>query len=274
MQKIYLFLKITLILLLASESFSQAVPTLQISVGLLYPDKTFKGELVSTNNLGISNINPDFIKNNYAASTGVAITGTIKFPLEHNGIFSGLLVGSYSYFNAFRRSFLGTTIENNISVPVTFDDRFSTSTFGIGIEASPFSSQKISPFLSADFTLNILSLSLSKNDLTSVIFNDAFRMGILTNAGLLIKVSSEYSIVLSGSYDLSNLILKGHSEDINNSIGFNKEGLSINDQQGTYYSNISTPGSLPVLINGNNKNVNWWGLSVGLNIRLGKSKKK
>ncbi len=265
---------LAIILISSAGSYSQSQPSLQITAGLAFPGKEFGGELVSTNDSGISFINTDFIKKNYAASTGATVSGTLKFPIEKKVIVSAIVTGSYSYFNVFKRSTLGTTIENNIVVPVTFDNRISTSTLGLGIETTPLTNSKISPFVNGSITLNIISLSLSRNDLLSVLFNDAFRAGLLLNAGVKYKLSDEYSFVVGGSYHMSNLFFKTHKESFADRTEFNRESVPINDEEGPFYSNLSNSNLSPFLINGSTKNVNWWNFNIGLNIMLGKSKKK
>lgn len=263
-----------MILLSTCISYSQVSPSLQFSAGLAFPGNEFGGDLVTTNDSGISIINPDFVTNNYAVSTGATVTGMLKFPLGQQGIFSALFLGSYSYFNAFRRSILAVTFENSITQPVTYDNRFSTTTFGFGMESSPFIKSKFSPFINANLTFNILSLSLQKNDFTTSLFNDAFRMGVLTNAGVSIKLNSEYSIVIGGSYHISNLFFKSNSGSFEDRVDFERENLPINDEDGTFYSNLSDVNSIPVLVDGKTKSVDWWNINFGLNIMLGKSNKK
>ncbi|MDQ3019165.1 MAG: hypothetical protein M3R36_01130 [Bacteroidota bacterium] len=274
MYKIKLFYCVIIIFLFAVRSHGQVRPSLQLTFGLAFPGENFAGELVSANDSGISNINPDFIKNNYATSTGATVTGTLKFPIGQSGLISGLFMGSYTYFSAFRRSVLATSIQNGVAVSGTYDNRFSTTTFGFGIEATPLPNSKFSPFINSSFTLNILSLSLKKDDFITALFNDAFRMGVLTNAGLTISLNDEYSLVIGGSYHLSNLFLKSNSSDFEDRITNNRESLPINDKGGEFYTNLSNPGLFPSLVNGTDKNVNWWNLNIGLNILLGKSNKK
>jgi len=261
-------------LLFPSFSFSQKNPSLKFTVGLAFPSGELDGNLVSTNDSGISFIDPNFIKENYGASAGATLTGMLKFPLEKSGILNGNFVGSYSYFNAFRRSFLGTTIDNNFVVPVTYDSRFTTSTFGFGIEITPVPDSKFSPFINADLTLNILSLSITRNDFNYAFFNDAFRMGLLTNAGVSIKINNEYSLVIGGSYHISNLLLKSSSDEFNDRAEFNRENIPINDKEGMFYTNLSNPNFFSGQVTGKTKNVNWWNFNIGLNIVLGKSNKK
>lgn len=274
MHRIIKILLLLFFLCLNTESSGQSNPSLQFTGGLAFPGSEFAGDLVTINDSGNINISSDFVKSNYAVSTGASITGTLRFPIGRTGLLSTLLTGSYSYFNAFRSSSIGTTIENNISVPVSFDNRFSTTTFAIGIQASPLSGSKISPYADANLSLNILSLSLSQNDITNVIFSDAVRMGIVTNAGLVFKLNNEYGIVLSGSYSISNLFFKNSSDRYSDRIQFYSESIPINDEEGSYYSNLSDPEEPPVKVIGSGKNVNWWSINIGLNIVLGKSEKK
>ncbi len=254
--------------------FAQSRPALQIYAGLAFPQDGLGGDLVMLNDSGISNISSDFVKNNYSVATGATIFGTLKFPLMQTGILNLILVGSYTYFNAFRQSKLGVTVENNLEIPAKFDNRFSATTAGMGVEVSPLGNSKISPFINSSFTINVLSLTLYRNDFSGASFNDAFRMGVLTNAGVSINLSSEYSFLLGMSYHFSNLFLKSHKESFSDRLGFNRANLSINDQEGNFYSNLSDPTSAATLINGNSKNVNWLGFNLGINIFLGKSNKK
>jgi hypothetical protein len=81
-------------------------------------------------------------------------------------------------------------------------------------------------------------------------------------------------VSLHGSYHLSNLFFKSHKNDLLNSLGFNTEQLPINDQEGSFYSNLSNPSSLPTVVNGAKKNVSWWNVNLGINILLGSSSVK
>lgn len=274
MYKTISLISILILFNLTTDSRSQSRPSLQFSAGLAFPGNGFAGDLVYVNDFGVSNISTDFIKKNYGTSTGASLTGTLNFPIGRTGIISSLITGSYAYFNAFKSSTFGTTYENNISVPVSFDNRFSVTTFALGLQASPVAGSKVSPFLNANMSLNILSLSLSRNDITSVIFSDAVRVGIITNAGLNLKLNNEYGLIINGSYSMSNLFFKSSSESYNDRILYYSEGNPVNDKEGSYYSNLSDPDSPPVKVDGSNKNVNWWSINIGLSIMLGKSDKK
>lgn len=259
----------------AGQLHSQARPSLQMNVGFTFPGKSFGGDFVATNDSGISNISPDFVKSNYGTETGIQIIGELRFPFDKNDRFKLLMSGAYSYFNIFRRSFFGTTIENGATIPVTFDNRFSVSTFGLGVEFSPAKfSKKVTPYVNSSFTFNFLSLSLIKNSYSGALFNDAFRIGLMSNGGIIYKLGGEYSVSFNAGYHTSNLFLKSHKESYNDRLIFDQDRLPINDQEGRFYSNLSDPENPPQIVEGNTKNVGWWTFGIGINILLGKSKIK
>lgn len=261
-------------LLIYSESSGQAYPSINVSVGISNPSGDLGGDLVTENDSGFIFINPEFLTDNYANTTGITITGVLLIPVDKRGIISALISGSYSYFNIFRGESFGTGIENNLSVPAAYDSRFSVSTAGFGIQVNPLSGNKISPFINSSFTLNILSLSLLKDNYFSAIFNDAFRMGVNTFAGIEVRLNREYSLDISGSYHMSNLFLKSYDGSYESRAEFGRESISINDEQGVFYSNLSSPGSVPYEVNGKTKNANWWSINLGVNIILGSTGKK
>lgn len=263
-----------MIIALSGQVYSQGRPSLQINAGLTFPQNGLSGELVMTNDSGISNVTPEFIRDNYGASTGASINITLKFPLSQNSIFSFLMSGSYSSFNAFRQSKLGVTVVDNAVVPANFDSKFSATTFAFGLEVSPFSGSVISPYVNSSLALNFLSLTLIRNEFSGAIFNDAFRMGAITTGGLAFNLNTEYSLLLGMSYNFSNLLLKSHSGNFSDGIAFNRDNLPINDQEGSFYTNLSDPNSFPVIAEGKTKNINWLSFSLGINIVLGKSPRK
>lgn len=258
----------------ASVSIAQNRPTLTFNIGLAMPGSSFAGELISSNDSGIITINPEFVKSNYAASTGSTVTGTIRFPIGQQGVAGVLLSGSYTFFNAFRRSYLGTTYQSNVVVPVTFDNRLTNSSFSLGFDASPPINEKFRPFANANFTFNILSLTVSRNEIVSLIFSDAFRMGLLFNAGMTMILSDEYSLSLGGSYHMSNMFLRSNKSGYEDRVEFNRGTVPINDEEGSFYTNLSDPNRVSQLVQGTTKNASWWGINLGINIAIGKKKKK
>lgn len=267
------FIVLVLIILLNGMNSvrSQVRPSLSISGGITVPSGEMSGDLIMISDSGLTFINSDFIKNNYAVSTGVTISGSLKIPIDKRGFVSGMLNGAYTYFNAFSSSKLGTTSESGVVVPVRYDNRFSTTTFGLGIELSPSKNSKISPYVNSEFTFNILSLSLLKNDFASALFNDAFRMGLNTGAGVSVKLGDEYSLEIGGNYHMSNIFLKSEGNSYNERVEFGRENIPINDEEGSFYSNLSNPDSVPVQVSGTRKDANWWNFSLGINILLGRS---
>lgn len=267
----YRIIPVLIVMFLISEySYAQNSPLLNLSIGIALPVQDLDGELVSTGDSGVSLISRDFIKNNYANSSGVTFAGTLKIPIGKQGYFRGRLSGSYTSFNLFRKSFFGTTIQNNVLVPVSFDSRFTVTGMGIGFEINPFPESRIRPFIFSDITLNLLSMSLIRNNNLTSLFNDTFRMGVMPGAGISIQIDKEYSFVFGGSYHFGNLFFKSVSSSFVDRIVFEREGIPINDKEGLFYSNLSDPDSYPRQVSGKSKSTDWWNLVIGINIKLGK----
>jgi hypothetical protein len=265
-------------LLIAAESYSQKNPSINISVGISNPSGNMSGDLVYVNDEGYMYIDSNFIKTNYSASTGTTVTGSLKFPIDKRGVVNGLLLGSYTNFTAFTSSNFGTreiiTTAGPIRVPVTYDHRFTTSTFAFGLDFTPLPEAKFSPFINPNLSLNIISLSISRQDnqlIRESNFNDAFRIGALINGGFQYRINNEYSFILSTAYHFANLLLKSNSSGFGERLDLNySSGLSINDAEGEFWSNLPSPNEQPKLYKGETKNINWWNLMIGLNIKLGK----
>lgn len=265
----YAFL-ISVIFLFNEKAFAQNKPFLQITTGLAFPGNSFAGDLVTATENGYIFINEEFVKNNYAASTGINVSGILKFPLESKGILLGALTGSYSTFNTFRKSNLGITVINNFEDDVNFESNFSVSTFAFGIEVSPSPTSKINPFINSSLSINLLALSLTRNDALEVVFSDSFRMGLLTNAGVNVKINQEYYFTVSAGYNFSNLFFKGGSNSFEDRVTYSRENMPINDEEGSFYTNLSDPNIEPQYVNGTTKKVNWLNVNIGINIILGK----
>ncbi|HMS65589.1 MAG TPA: hypothetical protein PKD83_10090 [Ignavibacteria bacterium] len=264
----------TIFILLTVDTYGQVIPSLEFSTGISFPSGETGGDLISTNDSGVSGISQNFIKDNYGNSSGVTIAGSLKIPFVSDETFSGLITGGYSYFNAFRKIFKGVGVINNTEVPVSIDSRFSVSTFGLGLEIKPFPGSRFRPFLNSSFTINMISLSLEQNGIYYAFFSDSFRSGVLANGGVSYRLNNEYSITLGGNYTLANLLFKSSSDDFNDRAQFGRENIPINDDEGVFYSNLNDPDEIAVPVNGVKKNLNWWSINIGLNIILGKSGKK
>lgn len=268
--KNYRIIPVLLLLIISNYSYGQNSPSLTLSAGISVPAQDLGGELINTGDSGISFISSEFIKNNYANSTGASLSGSLLIPFGKKGLIIGRLSGSYTFFNLFRKKFFGITKENNLITAVSFDNRFSATAIAIGIEINPFPESKIRPFVYSDFTVNLYSMSLIRNENLSVLFNDSFRLGLLPGAGIIFQFDKEYSFALGGSYHFGNLLLKGGSGSFEDRIVFEREGIPINDMEGLFYTNLSDPDSYPQQISGISKNINWWNISLGINIVLGK----
>ena len=114
--KIYRKIPVLLLLIVSNFSYGQNSPSLTLSIGLSLPAQDLGGELTNTGDSGISFISRDFIKNNYANSAGVSLSGTLLIPFGKKSLIIGRLSGSYTFFNVFRKTFFGVTKENNIDV--------------------------------------------------------------------------------------------------------------------------------------------------------------
>lgn len=268
------WITVLIIFININELNAQVSPSLTVSLGLSTPAGEMGGNLVSVSDSGISNISPTFLTDNYGNSTGVTITGSLTIPFEKKAIISALVSGAYTYFNIFRKTEYGAAQQENTTVPVSYDSRFSITTAGFGIELKPIPLSKISPFINSSFTLNILSLSLVKNNYDYAYFNDAFRMGLNTFAGFSYRINYEYSIEIAGSYHMSNLFLKSSDGSYESRAEFGRENIPINDEGGEFYSGLQTNGSIAVIEKGSKKNADWWNINIGVNIVLGKTGKK
>ncbi|HMQ67851.1 MAG TPA: hypothetical protein PKA90_02180 [Ignavibacteria bacterium] len=267
--KVLLFILI-IIFLKSGKSFSQNKPFLQITTGLSFPGNSLAGDLVTTTENGFIFVNEEFVKNNYAASTGLNVSGILKFPLESKGVLLAALTGSYTSFNTFRRSDLGITVVNNIEDDVNLESNFSVSTFAMGLEVSPSPNSAVNPFINSSISLNLLALSLTRNDALDIIFSDSFRMGLLSNAGVNIRINKEYYFTISAGYHFSNLFFKSGSNTFEDRVTYSRENIPINDEEGSFYTNLSNPNIAPQYVNGTTKKVNWLIFNLGINIILGK----
>lgn len=258
---------------LQNNLYSQKIPSLQISIGITSPGGDLGGEFISVNDSGYYNISEDFVKNNYGISTGITVAGSIVFPFDEKNLLNFIFSGEYTNMNSFKRSVFGITKVNGIEVPITYDNAFSGSMFGLGLSTNPAVGKKLSLYVNSIMTMNFLSLSFTQNDVFKTYFSDSFRMGIKSGAGINYKLTNEYSLLLGGSYHFTNLFFKSVHGDFNDRLESNVENLSINDEEGSFYTNLSDPDNGFQLVNGKKKNIDLWSINVGIVIFLGKSKK-
>lgn len=273
MFKLAVFTSLIISFFLQNNLYSQKIPSLQISIGLTSPGGDLGGEFVTVSDSGIYNISEEFVKNNYGISTGITIAGNIVFPFDQKNLLNFIFSGEYTSMNSFKRSVFGITKVNGVTVPVTYDNAFSGSMFGLGLSTNPAVGKKLSVYLNSIFTMNFLSLSFTENDIFQTYFSDSFRMGVKSGAGINYRISSEYSLLLGGSYHFTNLFFKSVHGDFNDRLVSNVENLSINDDEGSYYTNLSDPENGFQLVNGKKKNIDLWSINLGIVIFLGKSKK-
>lgn len=253
--------------------YSQKTPSLELNFGFSFPGKDLAGDFVSVSDSGFYSISPEFVRDNYGTSTGVNASGSITFPLDDKRLLNFIFTGEYNYFNAFRKSILGVGKENNVTVPVTYDNSFSSTTVGLGIGTNPGVFKNVSAYLNSAVTMNFLSMSYTKNDIFRTYFSDSFRMGIKTGAGLSYQINQEYSFILGASYNISNLLFKSVHSGYSDRLESNRDNLPVNDAAGSFYTNLSDPSAGFSVADGKKKNIDWWSINAGISILLGKSKK-
>jgi hypothetical protein len=95
-------------------------------------------------------------------------------------------------------------------------------------------------------------------------------MGVLANAGVNIKINNEYYFTVSAGYHFSNLFFKSSSDSFEDRVTYSRENIPINDEEGSFYTNLSNPDIYPQYVNGTTKKVNWLNVNIGINIILGK----
>lgn len=226
----------------------------------------------------------NFIKENYGASTGFTISGSIKTNLDKWNTFRGLFNISYSNFNTFVTDKTGNApfLVNNQGfsiIPVAYSSSFNALGLGLGFEVAPTSFTKVlSPYFGGLFNFNLLSATLTRaygRDSIKAEFGTEFRIGAALYGGMEIKVSPAFDIVAGVRYDFGNLLLKTTRSSYSDALQYGKTNLSLNDAEGFYYSNLaSAEGEGVKQYNTKNKNLNWWSFYVGVNLYISELSKQ
>jgi len=291
--KIKILLLVALFAIAANVSFAQFDKfSFQISGGITNPDKGLRGnnyvnysnKYRYVNNVfnidstfifpyEITSVDTSLISQNYGAKSGFFFQGMGKINLDK--FETVRLIGSLSFstFNAFEGSKSGYTpvfTQSYIQqTPISYDYNFNNFGLGLGVEVAPLSFTKvISPFANAQFNFNFMSAKLSRttgpNDSLTINFTD-FRMGISLGAGIEFKVNPQWGIVLGAKYDFGNLLLKNN--DRSGLVAWGRTNASLNDEEGTYSSNIYDPLGTPVRdnIKSKQKDINWSSFYIGVN---------
>ena len=289
--KIKLLLQLILVLFISSLSFAQFdKPVFQFGFGIVQPQADLKGDqfvnytnnyytpvIGSTISGNFALVDSNLFANNYGAKTGIYIHGVGKINVDKYEIFRLIGELSYSSFNTFESAKSGFTplfvrSGNNVTwqpYPISYDYSFGNFGIGLGVELAPTSFTKLmSPFFDAMVSMNFFNAKLTRttgvNDTTSATF-DAFRIGVKFGTGLEFKVSNQWGFVLGAKYDLGNLLLK--SNDQVGLVEWGRSGASINDEGGTFLSNL--PYALGDFgygqFNSKTKAIDWATFYIGVN---------
>lgn len=282
-------------LLLTAVSYSQFdKPVIQIGIGIVSPmSNTFKGTYYNQQTYAgftqygpLMQVDSNFMTNNYGAKTGFTIGGKGKINFDKFSTVRGLLHASFSSFNTFEPSKSGNVLVAvdtgsfpNIGATyfpssASFNYSFNAVSFGLGLEISPLSfTNLISPYFGAGISFNAFNGKLSRTenriDSVTISFSD-FRIGVVFDAGIEVKVNKNFGLALGIKYDLGNLLLKNTNGGLADRIEWGKSNGSLNDDEGTFFSELYTP-----VVNGNarqvnskQKDINWGTIYLAANIYL------
>ncbi|RPI14487.1 MAG: hypothetical protein EHM58_16375 [Ignavibacteriae bacterium] len=243
MNKLFIKAALSFLLVFISISSVQSQPKLiiQLSGGLALPmDQTkgnFSGMYVGYNTTGIDT---SFLKSNMGADIGFAFNGALKFGIDKYGITRGILTAS---FNSFFNNASGYLNENGYLFPAKYDWNLNFANFGAGLEVAPLSKYKFTPFVNAAFVVTVMSANLraqSSSIPDETNWLETVRLGVSGNAGIEIKTSKNFGIVVGANYTIHNLLFKDN--DNFNHANFGKNEIGFNDKGGLYFSNMYEGG--------------------------------
>lgn len=143
---------------------------------------------------------------------------------------SFMLKGALSFsYNMFSNSYDVTT-----PTAYTYKTKMNVITIGIGPELSFLPKGKASPFIGADFTVNMFSGDASNDGTTTKTWKSATRMGIGANFGVDYKFSKQIGAVLGARFNYLNLIGKKTPTDEVPASG----EISLNDKEDATAGNV------------------------------------
>ena len=208
----------------------------------------------------------------YAAKTGMQIFGAAKINFDKYSITRGVASVSYSFFNVFEPTKNGLDLAfvnyAPYQVPISYNYSFYALSFGLGFEVAPLSfTNVVSPFFNTNLTFNILGANLTRvgpyNDSTTFQMSD-FRIGLNFNTGVEINFNKQWGIVLGIKYDLGNLLLK--NTEVGGFQEWGRTNASINDEEGTYISNLyGARGDSYKTYTAHKKDIDWGTIYLGVN---------
>lgn len=229
---------LSLILLICAvniELFSQPRFVVQFGGGLAIPLEDTKGDFS-----GLNGIDTSFMKSNYGGGVGFNITGAFKYSIDKGGYSRAVVFGALNTF--FNRA-SGFMNEGGYLFPMKHEWNLNFVNLGLGLEFVPFPKGPFTPFVNANFILNIMSAYLTTESASlpdNSKWKESLRMGVNGNAGFEIRASKNFGIVIGATYSLQNLLLKDN--DNINHFNFGKQEIGFNDAGGIYFSNMYDGG--------------------------------
>lgn len=222
MKKIFLLLLIFTLVFAFSNIYAQPKLIIHLTGGYNLPMGELKGDAAdlftqsSTSNYTPANPLP------YYQKQGFNFGGDIKYAFLSKKDF--MLKGALSFsYNMFSQSYdVPNSYKYKASVQFPSDTKFKTKmniiTIGIGPEFSFMPKGKVSPFIGADFTINLfsgdaLTTEPAVTGLAASTWKSATRMGIGANFGVDYKISKQIGAVIGGRFNMINLIGKKTAAD-------------------------------------------------------------
>ncbi|CAN5630973.1 hypothetical protein BH10BAC5_BH10BAC5_00610 [soil metagenome] len=294
MKKFTLYL-ILFLFISASQSFAQFdKPFIQFGIGLVSPFGDLKGNQYTITTpfpqnptFQTTRVDTALWASHYGAKTGFSIFGSGKINFDKYNIFRAVGTVSYNTFNSFEGSVSGNQVRvyypNYVAVPITYNYSFTDLGIGLGLEIAPTAfTNVVSPFIGANISFNNFNSTVTRNttytDSVSASVS-GFRIGATLNAGIEAKFTPQFGGVIGIKYDLGNLLLRTTANsNYGDVIQWGAANGNLNDEQGSYYSNVSNDQSDANYYQyySKKKDINWGTIYIGLNyyINTTTSKKK
>ncbi len=216
----------------------------------------------------------NFMKENYGVSTGFTLNGAAKVNIDKYNTLRGIITMGFSTFNTFASDKSGSSpfpVQNGYqTVSVTYSNSFTAFGIGLGLEVAPTSFTNIfTPYFGATFNFNFLSANLTRSygrDSLKADIGPEFRIGAAIHGGLELRVSKGIDIVAGAKYDFGNLLLKTTRSGQQDFITYGKTNMSLNDDEGYYWSNLNDPNGVSKMYKTKSKSINWLSFFIGVNI--------
>jgi hypothetical protein len=280
------FLTILICFTSVAVSFAQFdKPTFRAGIGISEPFNDLKGTYYSYGtfkNFQTLNIDSNLISNNYGGKTGLYFFGSANINFDKYSILRGTAFFSFNTFNTFepRQSGNGAVVvldlngnPDTVPTPVNYNYNFSNFALGLGLEIAPLSfTNLITPFFNANICFNFMNASIDRTENsydTNRIQVSDFRIGVNLGAGIEMKFSKQWGMVLGMKYDLGNLLLKNTQSSVSDRMEWGRTNAGLNDEQGYFYSSIPRIIGTPAkLYSSKTKKIDWGTIYLGVSYTI------